>query len=375
MSRRYRVHEFAQLAGVTAKALYHYDRLGLLKPARTDAGYRMYAERDLERLEQIVALKFLGLPLKQIKVLLDRTALELPAALRMQRQAIEEKQALLGRALRAIRAAEEALEPGKPADPAILKRIIEVIDMQNDVEAMKKYYSTEEAWQLNRKHYEEGPSEEWKQLYRDVAAALGDDPASERAQALADRWLKLTVRAWSGDPTVPSGNMTAWMDRANWPPAMKQRIAEFRLEEVFEFIKQVGVCSRKKYFSEQAWAKVLELQKGTTDTDFSAKWQARVDLFRDIVAALDEDPAGEIAQALAARWMAMLDASSRGDPEVKAGAMRVWADRRNWPATLRWQMEGLYRATPEQFEQAADFIERARAASVPQPTQSSQGSR
>jgi DNA-binding transcriptional MerR regulator len=47
----YRSHEFAELAGVTIEALHHYDRLGLLKPARTDAGYRMYAARELARLE------------------------------------------------------------------------------------------------------------------------------------------------------------------------------------------------------------------------------------------------------------------------------------------------------------------------------------
>ena len=41
MKRLYRVHEFVELAGVTVKALHHYDRLGLLKPGRTDAGYAM----------------------------------------------------------------------------------------------------------------------------------------------------------------------------------------------------------------------------------------------------------------------------------------------------------------------------------------------
>src|SRR5262245_45440632 len=125
MSRFYRVHEFAELAGVTVKALHHYDRLGLLKPERSNAGYRMYSERDLERLEQIIALKFLGFPLKQIKAVLDAAALVLLDALRAQRQAIERQQELLSRALRAIQAAESALEPGKPPDPAVLKGIIE----------------------------------------------------------------------------------------------------------------------------------------------------------------------------------------------------------------------------------------------------------
>ena len=53
MNRFYQIHEFAEFAGVTVKALHHYDRLDLLKPQRTVSGYRMYAERDLERLEHL----------------------------------------------------------------------------------------------------------------------------------------------------------------------------------------------------------------------------------------------------------------------------------------------------------------------------------
>ena len=45
----YRAREFAELAGVTVRTLHHYDRLDLLKPRRTDAGYRLYRDRDLER--------------------------------------------------------------------------------------------------------------------------------------------------------------------------------------------------------------------------------------------------------------------------------------------------------------------------------------
>ena len=61
----YRIREFAGLAGVTVRALHHYDRLGLLKPRRTQTGYRVYCTRDLETLEQIVALKFIGLALNE----------------------------------------------------------------------------------------------------------------------------------------------------------------------------------------------------------------------------------------------------------------------------------------------------------------------
>ena len=47
-NRTYRTAAFAALAGVTSRALHHYDRLGLLRPKRSSAGYRMYSERDLE---------------------------------------------------------------------------------------------------------------------------------------------------------------------------------------------------------------------------------------------------------------------------------------------------------------------------------------
>ena len=149
MSRLYHVHEFAGLAGVTVKTLHHYDRLGLLTPTRTDAGYRLYSEADLERLEQIIALKFLGFSLKHVRDILKRTSVELADALRWQRKAIEDKRAHLGRALQAIGTAEKALDLGHPARSAILKRIIEVDDVQHDIELMKRYYS-EEAWERRR---------------------------------------------------------------------------------------------------------------------------------------------------------------------------------------------------------------------------------
>ena len=100
--------------------------------------------------------------------------------------------------------------------------------MQNGIEVMKKYYSTAEAWDKRRRFYEEGPSREWQELYRDINAVLGEDPAGPMAQTLADRWLGLSVRASKGDPDLQTDNTTAWMDREHWPPSMKRRYAGSR---------------------------------------------------------------------------------------------------------------------------------------------------
>jgi hypothetical protein len=279
----------------------------------------------------------------------------------MQRKAIEEKQAVLCRALRAIRAAEEALEPGKPADPAVLKKIIEVIDMQDGIAQMKKYYS-DAAWEMRKRFYEEGPSPEWQELYREVGAMLGEDPGSDKAQALAERWLALSVRATSGDLSVQTHSGTAWMEREHWPPAMKRTIAEFKLEEVHEFIRQTAIASRKKYFSAEAWQKLEEIRT-RQEEDLSMWWQKLVDLYRDIEAALEEDPSGAVAQSLLARWSERMDHSSGGDTEVKKGILKGWADRRNWPTAMRWQAEAIYQMSFERFLRAAEFIDRAAAQS------------
>src|SRR6476659_2048635 len=112
----YRVSEFAEKAGVTVRTLHHYDRLGLLKPSgRTEGGYRLYGEGDFARLQQIVTLKFIGLPLRQIKDLLDRGDLDLAATLRLQRRLLLEKRMQMEAAIQAIEEAERSLNTGLAA--------------------------------------------------------------------------------------------------------------------------------------------------------------------------------------------------------------------------------------------------------------------
>ena len=67
--RGYQIHEFARLTGLTVRALQHYDHLGLLKPVRSRAGHRTYSDQDLQALVQILALKSVGVPLRQIAAL------------------------------------------------------------------------------------------------------------------------------------------------------------------------------------------------------------------------------------------------------------------------------------------------------------------
>lgn len=68
------VHEVSRLSGVSVRTLHHYDKIGLLKPAQvTDAGYRLYGEYELERLQSILIFKELKFSLKDIKEIMKST--------------------------------------------------------------------------------------------------------------------------------------------------------------------------------------------------------------------------------------------------------------------------------------------------------------
>ena len=124
MPTSYRVHQFAELAGGTVKALRHYNGLGLLKPMRSGAGYRLYRASDLARLQQIVALKSVGLPLKDIRTLLDRDPLPLITTFRQQREVLEDRRRMLDRAIQALTEAEAAVASGTSSTTAILQEVI-----------------------------------------------------------------------------------------------------------------------------------------------------------------------------------------------------------------------------------------------------------
>jgi len=237
MSDTYRIGEFAELVGVPVRALHHYDRIGLLKPQRSASGTRLYHLKDLERLEQIAALKFLGIPLQEIKLLLKHGPLALIDSLHVQLQALAEKRRLIDRAIVAIEAAERVIRAGQTTDASILRKIIEVIDMQPQENFMRKYY-TEQAWTERAQLMEHTPAETrernrqaWQQLFTEIEAAIDLDPASEAAQALTKRWLLLAETAHGGNEGIRAGGMEAWKDRLNWPPAQQEwLLASFGLD-------------------------------------------------------------------------------------------------------------------------------------------------
>lgn len=232
MNRTYQPHEFAMRAGVTIRALHHYDRLGLLKPSgRTAAGYRLYTDRDLVRLEQIVALKFIGFPLSQIRDVLNGKDLDVTVMLRQQRRIIAEKRDHLERAIRAIERAEQVLASGDPTDWEPFRKIIEVIQMQTRKDWMKQYYTEEQLENLRSRWSPEVQAESqrgWNELARDVEAAIarGESPESDTGRKLAERRQKLLDLFTGGDTGIAANLQKLYADKANWPPTFKKPLSD-----------------------------------------------------------------------------------------------------------------------------------------------------
>lgn len=84
------VKEVSRIAGVSVRTLHHYDAIGLLKPARvTDAGYRLYDDAALGRLQNILLFRELRFSLKEIKDILDSPDFDPAAALEQQIRLLE----------------------------------------------------------------------------------------------------------------------------------------------------------------------------------------------------------------------------------------------------------------------------------------------
>jgi DNA-binding transcriptional MerR regulator len=187
--RTYRTAAFAALAGVTTRALRHYDRLGLLKPRRSSSGYRLYVERDLETLEEIVALKFIGVPLKAIPGARRRSTGLFAYVLRAQRAALEGKRQVLSKAIEAIGRAEASLSSGFTVDATLFRHIIEVMQMDaNHEETLAKYSAMLKAKMTHLRAMSPARRQElresWATLTSDIRSAIA---AQEQPEA-QEQW-------------------------------------------------------------------------------------------------------------------------------------------------------------------------------------------
>jgi MerR family transcriptional regulator, thiopeptide resistance regulator len=202
----------ARRFGVSVKALRVYEDAGLLKPARTVAGWRIYRQPELERLSAILALKQLGLPLKRIGELM-RGSGDLSAALALQEAALEDAKSEAEHALKLVRAARVKLADRRSLSPDELGTLVRGTAMSEfnwteKMEAMaQKHYTPEKLRELRARPLgaedQARVSAAWESVFADIDA-LGPnaDPGSDAALEIGRRARALIHEFTQGDPTL-----------------------------------------------------------------------------------------------------------------------------------------------------------------------------
>lgn len=138
--RLFKVKEVADLVGVSVRTLHHYDQIGLLKPgSASPAGYRLYTDQDLEKLQQVLFFKELGFSLQETKVIIDNPGFDRKQAMIGQKKLLIAKKNRLERIITSLEQTITSLEGGMRMNG---KEMFKAFDM-TDIEEHKAKYAAE----------------------------------------------------------------------------------------------------------------------------------------------------------------------------------------------------------------------------------------
>ena len=156
------VKEISDLTGISVRTLHYYDEIGLLKPTeKSDAGYRLYDDRALETLQQILFFREFDISLKEIKAVLDNPALDRNQILQVQRKMLVTKKERMERLIASI---DDILKGENKMDFTIFTKT-EVEEMfQTMLEHMPENMR-------NIAIKEFGSIEQWKKHYMEVVSS------------------------------------------------------------------------------------------------------------------------------------------------------------------------------------------------------------
>ena len=245
------IRDVAKRTGLTSRALRFYEARGLLKPLRTYSGRRLYGRGELERIQQILALKRAGLSLAQIGKLTARGSMDLGAVVDAQLKVIEERKAELDEAKALLLSVKSRIDRGEPVDAETFCSLIRQGDKIMEAEDWKKvtdhYFSKEDQEHWAERMKDAGPpadfdqaeySRKWKDLGDRVEAAIPSGPDSPEAQALYDEWQALLAPFKAvASPEMMAGATKLYERMDEWHGDAPQ--APFT-PQAFRFIQEIG---------------------------------------------------------------------------------------------------------------------------------------
>lgn len=190
--RTYKVKDVARITNVSIRTLHYYDEIELLTPSgRTEAGYRLYNDNDLLRLQQVLIGRSLGLPLEEIRQWLDEPTFDYAKSLRKQRTLLIERLTETNDMIAAIDRTLEALKDA--LHDVDFEAIFEGFNPGSYEDETRGRWGDSEAYAQSTQRTKDYGESEWAAIKDELNSILADAAAAMRTGTPADSRQALDI--------------------------------------------------------------------------------------------------------------------------------------------------------------------------------------
>lgn len=242
-----KVKEVADLVGISVRTLHYYDEIGLLTPDRTTkSSYRLYSERNLEQLQQILFFRQLGFPLKEIKEILKSPTFDQIKSLEVHREVLLKKRKNINTLIQTIDKTIQ-YKKGEIMMSSEEKFAGFNFDDNKYEEEARKLWGDEAVDQSNKKINQLTKEEkremekQFDEIYKELASVRHFPPESDEAQAVIKRWWDYlnNIGSYSLDAFKGLGEMYVMDERfTNNIDQYGEGLAQFMCDAMRIFVEQ-----------------------------------------------------------------------------------------------------------------------------------------
>ncbi|WP_026905837.1 MerR family transcriptional regulator [Paucisalibacillus globulus] len=205
----YTVKKLAVMSGVSGRTLRYYDQIGLLKPARINSsGYRIYGQKEVDLLQQILFYRELEVSLEDILDIINQPGFDRSKALLTHLEKLKEKRTRLDKIMATVEKTIASIEGGKPMQDkekfeGFKEKLIEDNEKQYGEEIREKYGDeTIDASNAKLRGMSQEDYEKMTKLGEEIFVLLDKayatgDPASPEARKLAEKHKEWLMYSWT----------------------------------------------------------------------------------------------------------------------------------------------------------------------------------
>jgi DNA-binding transcriptional MerR regulator len=298
---QWRIKEISDLTKISVRMLRHYDKIGLLKPfSRSENGYRWYSEQDLATLQQIIALKFFGFSLGQIKTMLQQKR-SIREHLTAQHQMLKEQAMDLQQAQDSLASVLQRCKTSKSLD---WNDLITLIERYRVAKELKKTWIgklNEEQQENYIKMHQKYPKEfdAWNKAIEEINGLKLGDPEGPDCERIIKVYIA-HAKVIKKDEEQHKDNKYVKISNSKIKRTAKELVGKnipFSPEGNMWFAKAL-VAYRLK------------------------QWE---NIYQEISENLNIDPKGDVGKKIVQKWREIINEQLIGSPDFALGTM-LWQD-------------------------------------------------